>query len=273
MRCSGCGNEVPGWANGVCYVCGRIEREEKRFGARPSARKRTRPTPAPTPGPASSASGGGSGIALPPWLASAEAGHCPICGQEAPQDKLEEHIELHRQLKAASTSRRSTPEAPARTPDQPAQRQVPQAVPAGEGGPGQTSRQIRRRAINQLLADIYGRKYFLSDILRHGGISQADITKIYEGHLTRFLDELLATWRIAFAGELVAGAWQIVTRSYGLDGVAPLSTDQLTQELAVSPQRAIEIVTQTLSILRTPASREHLESMTLTVARQELGKM
>lgn len=174
------------------------------MAAHPSARKQARSTPSPAP----RAHGSGSNITLPPGCASAESDHCPVCGQEVPQDRLEEHLELHRRLKVASASRRSTPRAPAQVPGLPAQSQVPQAVTAGGGGTGQTPLQIRRRAINH----------------------------------------------------------------YGLDGVAPLSTDQLAQELAVSPQRVGETVTQTLSILRTPASRDHLESMTLTVARQNLGR-
>jgi len=32
MRCTQCGNEIPTWANGICYVCGRIGREERRYG-------------------------------------------------------------------------------------------------------------------------------------------------------------------------------------------------------------------------------------------------
>jgi len=32
MRCTQCGNEIPTWANGICYVCGRISREERRYG-------------------------------------------------------------------------------------------------------------------------------------------------------------------------------------------------------------------------------------------------
>jgi hypothetical protein len=32
--CSRCGNDIPDWANGVCPVCVRIERDEKRYGKR-----------------------------------------------------------------------------------------------------------------------------------------------------------------------------------------------------------------------------------------------
>ena len=271
MRCTGCGNELPDWANGVCYVCGRIRREEKRFGAHPGVRKQARSAPTPAPGSAAS-SGSGSGITLPSWLDSAEFGHCPICGQDVPQDRLEEHIELHTRMRRTNVSHRPDPKQPARTHARPAQRQVPKTAPPDERATDQTPLQVRRRAINQLLADIYVRKHFLSDILRQGGISQADITKIYEDRLAGFLEELLALWRIAFAGELVADAWHIITRHYGLDGVTPLPLKPLAQELAISPQRVREILAQTVRTLRTPASRACLESMTLTVANQQLGR-
>jgi DNA-directed RNA polymerase sigma subunit (sigma70/sigma32) len=139
--------------------------------------------------------------------------------------------------------------------------------------PPSETQQVRRRGINRLLADIYGKKHFLSDILRDGGISQADITRIYEEQLRIFLDELLAIWRVAFAGELTPGAWYILTRSYGLDGIASTLTERLAQELAISQQSVSEIHAQTLKILRAPASRSHLESLTIVVARQQLRRM
>lgn len=42
MRCGQCGNAIPDWANGVCYTCGRIEKEQQRFGSRRQARTRSR---------------------------------------------------------------------------------------------------------------------------------------------------------------------------------------------------------------------------------------
>lgn len=276
MRCSGCGNEIPYWAGGVCYTCGRIRREQKRFGVHPSARKQTRPSSAEPPSPAPKPSGSGGGFTLPPWLVQTESfeppGHCPICGQEVPQDKLEEHVELHKRLAMSrgrprqllqrtqpAVGKRSTPDSPV-TPSA-------EIVPPGE------SPQVRRRGINRLLADIYGKKHFLSDILREAGFSQADITRIYEERLRIFLDELLAVWRIAFAGELAAGAWHVLTRSYGLDGIPFAPIERLAQELAISQQGVSEIHIQTLKVLRAPTSRSHLENLTIVVARQQLRRL
>ena len=121
--------------------------------------------------------------------------------------------------------------------------------------------EVLRQGINRLLADIYGRSYLLSDILRRRGVSQADIARIHEQRLADFLDELLAVWRAAFAGELVQGGWHVITRSYGLDGNAPAPTKRLAQELAVSRQVIMGIRSQTLRALRAPTSRGRLESM------------
>ena len=268
MRCDGCGNELPAWANGVCHVCGRIRREERRFGAHPSARKRARQAPAPPSSQTSNAGSGGSGITLPPWLTSFErSGHCPICGQDVPQDRLEEHIELHTRLRRGGVSARARPAGRS------VQQQAPKSAPSENAVPEQTPLQVSRRAVNRLLEDIYRKKYLLSDILRKGGISQADITRIHEKRLREFCNELLAMWGVAFAGELASGAWYIITRSYGLDGVPPAPVERLAQELGLAQKRANEILAETLSVLRVPASREHLESMTITVALQELRSM
>jgi hypothetical protein len=49
MICPKCGNQIPQWANGVCYTCARIEKEHRRFGRR---RPPENPFPEPSgPGP------------------------------------------------------------------------------------------------------------------------------------------------------------------------------------------------------------------------------
>lgn len=144
----------------------------------------------------------------------------------------------------------------------------PPAPKAADAKPDEGPLKIRRRGINRLLADIYGKPHFLSAVLRSGGISQADINQIYEEWLPDFLDAILVVWRVAFAGELTTGGWYILTRSYGLDGAPPTSVRYLAQALSISEQRVIEIRDLTLRVLRTPISRSHLESLTVTVASQ-----
>ena len=145
--------------------------------------------------------------------------------------------------------------------------------PLGNSAHGQTPLQVRRQAINRLLAEINGKTYLLSDILRNGGVGQADITRIHEERLVNFIDELLTIWRVAFAGELASGAWYVLTRSYGLDGVSPASYERLAEELAVPQQRVVEIRTKTLKVLRAPASRRHWKSLTVIVARRQLSHL
>lgn len=223
MRCSGCGNELPAWANGVCYVCGRIHQEQKRFGSHPAAPERARAAPTGPPAPAPNADVGGSGITLPLWLALAEASlppeHCPVCGQGVPQDRLEEHIQIHRRRSATHRLPRRATKKP--EPASGRRAEAPAVDLYARATHRETQQQVRRLGINRLLADIYGKPCLLSDILRGGGFSPADITKVHKAALTHFLDELLAVWQIAFAGESLAGGWVILTRSYGLDGNAP----------------------------------------------------
>ena len=64
-----------------------------------------------------------------------------------------------------------------------------------------------------------------------------------------------------------------MTRSYGLDGVSPASDERLAEELAVPQQRVVEIRTKILKVLRAPASRHHLENLTVIVARGQLSHL
>ncbi len=271
MRCSECGNQMQPWANGICYTCGRIQYETKRFGAHPSARKRAHQTSTDLPPQAQPAGGGGGGLFLPPWLTQVEPppppDHCPVCGQEVPQAQLERHLQIHKRLSAARgrsarlTSRALPP--PHKHPEA-----EPPSISTAAAEPDEAPLRTQRRGINRLLADIYGGPRFLSDILRAGGISQADITRIYEERLTDFLDALLAAWRVAFTGELIAGSWYILTRCYGLDGAPGASIPYLAQALNVSEPRVIEIRNLALRVLRAPASRSNLEGLTVAVARE-----
>ena len=136
--------------------------------------------------------------------------------------------------------------------------------------PPATPDRVRRGGINRLLADIYGEPRLLSEILRDGNVSQLDISRIASRNLPGFIEVLLATWRVAFAGELVAGAWYILTRIYGLDGHPPMSVEPLAQELGIVRESASTVLSETLSLLRTPVLRRDLESLTIIVARRYL---
>jgi DNA-directed RNA polymerase sigma subunit (sigma70/sigma32) len=125
----------------------------------------------------------------------------------------------------------------------------------------------RRHAVNELLTDIYEKRYFLSDILRKGGVSQAEISTIYEERLLTFLDQLLAMWETAFVGKLDPGSWHVLTHSYGLDGLPRASALSLAQELALPEQRVTELRQDALRSLRTPACSGYLEHLAITVAR------
>ena len=52
MICPHCGNQILEWAGGVCYVCDRIAKEQRRYGRRSKARKRSTPMPVPEVTPA-----------------------------------------------------------------------------------------------------------------------------------------------------------------------------------------------------------------------------
>lgn len=270
MRCPGCGNKIPDWAGGVCYTCGRIRSEERRFGIHPSAHKRARPAPALTRLQPLRAGNAGDDFTLPPWLTQVEpqspAEHCPVCGEEVPQNRLEEHIELHRRMSTARLHR----EQPAKGPPS-APRNTATAANADAGAiPTATPDRIRRGGINRLLADIYNEPRLLSDILRDGDVSHPEIIRLASRNLPGFIEALLDTWRVAFVGELAPGAWYILTRSYGLDGRPPISVGLLARELGIAQETASKVLSETLSLLRTPVLRRDLESLTIIVARRHL---
>ena len=278
MRCSGCGNTMPSWAGGNCPTCDRIRRDEQRFGAHPSFHKQTRPTSdeawQPTSGVVQGE--GGGRFTLPRWLTEAETSissyRCRVCGGEIPQEEIRDHLKLHARPRRGGRTQgqaRQQPLRPDKSPSLP--RGTDPLYPAGAASV-QPWPQVRRRrhAVNELLTDIYEKPCFLSDILRKGGVSQADITSIYEERLLTFLDQLLVVWESVFAGKLAPGAWHVLMRSYGLGGLPRASAQRLAQELAIPEQRVNELRQDALGSLRTPACSSYLEHLALTVARQQL---
>lgn len=239
MRCSSCGNIVPSWAGGSCPMCARNRRDERRFGAHPSFRRQARPTSEAAGPPPSGVVQGGGGFTLPAWLEQAETSissyHCRVCGCDIPQNKITDHLKLHARARRGGREQGQTRQKPSRPGGYPALPDRADSLCSAEAASVQTAPQVRQRrlAVNELLTDIYEKRYFLSDILRKGGVSQTDITTIYAERFLAFLDELLAVWEIAFGGKLAPGTWHILMHSYSLDGLPRASTQRLAQELAI----------------------------------------
>ena len=273
MRCSGCGNTVPSWAGGSCPTCARNRRDERRFGAHPSFRRQTRPTSEELGLPSSCAVQGGGRFTLPAWLEQAEnpipSYHCRVCGCDIPQDKINAHLKLHARARCGGRTQGQARQKPLRPGGCPTGSDGADPLCRADAASVQPSPQVRRRrhAVNELLTDIYEKRYFLSDILRKGGVSQAEISTIYEERLLTFLDQLLAMWETAFVGKLDPGSWHVLTHSYGLDGLPRASALSLAQELALPEQRVTELRQDALRSLRTPACSGYLEHLAITVAR------
>jgi|WetSurMetagenome_2_1015567.scaffolds.fasta_scaffold286107_1 hypothetical protein len=277
MRCSGCGNTIPSWAGGSCPTCQRNRRDERRFGAHPSFCRQTRPTSeeAGLPPSGTVQGGGGGRFTLPAWLIQAESSipshHCRVCGCEIPQDEINDHLKLHARARRGGRTQGQIRQKPLRPGGCPAVPDGADPLCRTDATSVQPSPQVRRRrhAVNKLLTDIYETRYFLSDILRKGGVSQADITTIYEERLLTFLDQLLAVWETALADKLAPGTWHLLMRSYGLGGLPRASAISLAQELAIPEQRVNELHQNALRSLRAPACSGYLEHLAITVARQQ----
>ena len=275
MRCSGCGNTLPSWAGGNCPTCQRNHRDSRRFGTHPAFCRQARLTSeaAELPPSGTVQGGGGGRFTLPAWLAQAESSipshHCRVCGCEIPQDEISEHRKLHARARRGGRTQGQTRQKPLKPGGCPAAPHGADLLYHAEAASVQSSPQVRRHAVNELLTDIYEKRYFLSDILRKGGVSQADVMTIYEERLRTFLDQLLAVWETAFAGKLALGTWHVLMRSYGLDGLPRASAISLAQELAIPEQRVNELRQDALRSLRAPAYSAYLERLAITVARQQ----
>ena len=82
--CPKCGNQIQGWAHGVCYTCVRNKQDYKRFGRRRPARRR-RPIAPPLPKPTYNK-------------------RCAICGKSVRSDRLNDHMWHAHNIRASATA-------------------------------------------------------------------------------------------------------------------------------------------------------------------------
>ncbi len=218
MRCTQCGNEIPSWANDICYVCGRISREERRYGRHISG--------------------------------YAQAHHKPDDEFPAPQPAQRPPTRKVRPAKGPppDTSSRLLIERPASWSPQ--------------------QQRCCRQGINRLLAAIYEGPYFLSQILRDGGLDDATVSAIGQRYLVSFLQDIVQGWYADFTRSLPTPEWSVLVRLYSLDGEPPRPLIEIAHELRLSPANVQRLEKSAISHLHDHMMKNRLESIVVCAARR-----
>ncbi len=270
MRCTECGNEIPTWANGICYVCGRIRGEERRYGRHISGYAQAHHEPvemSPAPLPADR----GAGNALPPRMPPIEPpplppDQCPICGQDVPQELLEQHVDDHRWplvkgLSPALISNVDSVEVEVST-DEPSIGSV-----AHRAAWSSQQQQLCRQGINGLLEAVYKGPRLLSEILRDSGLDEVAIGDIRQRHLATFLRGVVKGWETEFTRSLPGPRWYILFRRFSLDGEPAPTLADCGLELNLSGERVRQLEKSAISRMRSRTRKELLENTVVRVAQ------
>jgi hypothetical protein len=271
MRCAGCGNEIAAWANGICYVCGRISREERRYGRHIAGHDQAHHEPVKMT-PALSPDNRSAGNALPPRILSHEPpplppDECPICGQAVPQELLEQHVNGHKRLLGVGLSPASIPRAgPVQVEASPKEPTSDSIVHRAAWSPRQ--QQLCRQGINGLLEAIYRRPRLLSEIMLDGGLDEIAVDSIRQRRLVPFLRSVVQAWELDFSRSLQGPRWYILARRFSLDGEPALTLADIGLELSLSGERVRQLEKSAVSRLRSRKRSERLEGLVVCAARR-----
>lgn len=229
--CPVCGNVIQPWANGVCYVCVRIEKEYKRYGRR---RPQQRSAKAPEKKRATNKRGARS---------------APVSSTRKSQSG--------KRVSQREASRTST------LPTLPLSYEK-------EYGLEFTDDRILRKGINRFLMAVYGRRCHLSQILRQSEFDSNQIERLRKDHLDPFLRRLVAAWRWWFNKQLSPEAVTLLVRHYSLDGKSSETLARLHEDNELAEISADRLWFKSLSVLRAPKNVMALEHLVAQVAHHTL---
>jgi len=137
-------------------------------------------------------------------------------------------------------------------------------TPAGE--------RTLRQGINHLLEDIYHEQRYLSQMLRDGGASAEEISRLRKNCLAPFLARLIPAWRNLWAKTIGKGAGELVCRWYGLDGQPPAGAAALAKEFGLPEGEVRLAIERALQTLRFSSKKQELERVTVEVGRAVLAE-
>jgi hypothetical protein len=127
------------------------------------------------------------------------------------------------------------------------------------------------RGVNQFLADVYEEKRLLSEILLNAELSQAEIVRLRQRHLTTYLPKLVHAWCYEWRKVLSEPDIGVVVRYYGLDGKLRSLTGML-HEIASSSSAAVKMQRSALKCLQQPEQIRQLEGVAAREARHILAR-
>ncbi len=202
--CENCGNQK---VSGVCYNCLRNENDARRFGL--PIKKATHN----------------------PYLIQRRKKAKPLVDEEQfiseddwnaqQREKQHQSIKLPRRDQPSAAKRGSS------------RNQIAADATAGSTASGIDTRHMRR-GINRMLPQIYGREILISDILRTSGFKKMTIRQLNTMHIEQFIKTLVAAWRSWWRTELYTTEMAVLVRRFGLDGHAPSTIADLSDELGMA---------------------------------------
>lgn len=266
MRCTECGNQIPAWANGICYVCGRISGEERRYGRHISGHAQAHHEPVEMFSALLPDDRGAEDTLPPSEPPPLPPDQCPICGQDVPQELLEQHVADHRRLLGIGLS----PELMANVDsvEVKVSTDEPTAVlVAHRAAWAPQQQQLCRQGINELLEAIFRRPRLLSEILRDGGLDEVAVGDIRQRHLAAFLRSVVKGWETEFTRSLPGPRWYVLFRRFSLDGEPAPTLADIGLELNLSGERVRQLEKSTISRMRSRTRKELLERTVVRVAQ------
>jgi hypothetical protein len=134
-----------------------------------------------------------------------------------------------------------------------------------------TSDRRVRRGINELLQRVFCEPRFLSDILRDGGFSEDEISRLKGNYIDAYLAALTARWCEWWKTFLSARARGVLVRRFGLKGDPPMQHEMLAKQYQMSPGAVEQLEEKSIGHLRRVDRRRELESIVVNTGREFLN--
>jgi hypothetical protein len=133
------------------------------------------------------------------------------------------------------------------------------------------NRDLQRKAINQLLSDLYQpNSRLLSHILRDGGLNSLQISRLRKEHLAEYLDALVAELLAFWSKVLRWQAYEMLRAKYALDGKQPPLKSSLMKQFNFSRKQIERYQEEGLRQLRFASNITHWEKLVVKTARTVL---
>ena len=137
----------------------------------------------------------------------------------------------------------------------------------------QTTRQTRRRkGINKLLQNIYGKPRLLSNILRDGGLSENEVERLRRNYMNEYLTLLVLRWENWWRKHLSPREKEILGPRFCLKGKPKPSIETLAKKQDVAPNVVKWSEASAVRRLQDDVRKSEFEEIVLQAGREILSR-